>query len=221
MSKFSERFKLLKEENNITLREISNELNITVPNLSYYMKGREPNYDTVMKIANYFEVTVDWLIGNTDYRTAQSKVNFSIIEDRINKLYNNDIKIAPSSLDKIDVLENKLIDTLLEAISNECKNNSYDNIHWREDIEYILDKFFDCLSSLTSIVYFGIRDEYDGSQIRTILFETNEINRKMQEILFKKMKKCLLDENADPKAKSKILFILENHFIDNILAYSC
>ena len=36
------------------------------------MKGREPNYDTLIRIANYFNVTTDWLVGNdTEYNISQ------------------------------------------------------------------------------------------------------------------------------------------------------
>ena len=72
MSEFSNRFRQLKEESNLTLKDLSEELGISVPNLSYYMKGREPNYDTLIRIANYFNVTTDWLVGNdTEYNISQ------------------------------------------------------------------------------------------------------------------------------------------------------
>ncbi len=83
MSKFSDRFRLLKDESGATLKELSEKLDITVPNLSYYMKGREPSYDILIRIADYFNVTTDWLIGRTDERdTTQS----SIIADIENQL---------------------------------------------------------------------------------------------------------------------------------------
>lgn len=86
MSKFCERFRQLKDEKNgLTLRELSNELDISVPNLSYYMKDREPNYDTLIKIADYFDVSVDWLIGRTDARTASDGSVIEMIENKIDK----------------------------------------------------------------------------------------------------------------------------------------
>lgn len=75
MSEFSDRFRMLKDENGATLKELSEKLDITVPNLSYYMKGREPSYDILIKIADYFNVTTDWLIGRTNERdTTQSSI---------------------------------------------------------------------------------------------------------------------------------------------------
>ena len=94
MGKFSERFRELKNRSELTLKELSEELNISVPNLSYYMKGREPSYDILISIANYFNVTVDWLIGR--------ETDMSKIEDINNELFK----------------ENSLLKKKLEAINN-------------------------------------------------------------------------------------------------------
>lgn len=80
MNKFSERFRRLKDESGMTLKELSTALDISVPNLSYYMKGREPSYDILIKIADYFDVTVDWLVGNDTQRniSEQELINLRI-----------------------------------------------------------------------------------------------------------------------------------------------
>ena len=87
MSQFSERFRQLKDEKGVTLKEISEALNISSPNLSYYMKGREPNYDVLIQIADYFKVTTDWLIGhdiNIDGQTDY--IHMSNLHDEIRLL---------------------------------------------------------------------------------------------------------------------------------------
>ena len=94
MSKFSERFRALKDKSEMTLKELSNALDISVPNLSYYMKGREPSYDILISIADYFDVTVDWLVGR--------ETDMSKIEDINNELFK----------------ENSLLKKKLEAINN-------------------------------------------------------------------------------------------------------
>ena len=64
----------------MTLKELSTALDISVPNLSYYMKGREPSYDILIRIADYFDVTTDWLIGNDTQRniSEQELINLRI-----------------------------------------------------------------------------------------------------------------------------------------------
>lgn len=96
MSEFSDRFRLLKDESGVTLKELSEKLDITVPNLSYYMKGREPSYDILIRIADYFNVTTDWLIGRTDTRTPESLDMVKIIEKDVGELYN--VKLSDVAL---------------------------------------------------------------------------------------------------------------------------
>ena len=94
MRKFSQRFRSLKDKPEMTLKELSNALDISLPNLSYYLKDREPNYDMLIKVANYFNVTVDWLVGR--------ETDMSKIEDINNELFK----------------ENSLLKKKLEAINN-------------------------------------------------------------------------------------------------------
>lgn len=89
MSKFSERFRLLKDKSEMTLKELSTALDISVPNLSYYMKGREPSYDILIRIANYFDVSIDWLVGNdtlhniSEQELINLKVENKILSDKV------------------------------------------------------------------------------------------------------------------------------------------
>ena len=97
MSKFSERFRLLKDKSEMTLKELSTALDISVPNLSYYMKGREPSYDILIKIADYFDVTVDWLVGRTDnqssvYEALDKEIIDTIIKNEYKDISKDDIK---------------------------------------------------------------------------------------------------------------------------------
>ena len=64
MSRFNEIFKELKDVHGYTLKDLEERLGIKAPNLSYYMNNREPNYDILCKIADYFGVTTDYLIGH-------------------------------------------------------------------------------------------------------------------------------------------------------------
>lgn len=117
MSEFSNRFKQLKEEAGLTLKDLSAVLDVTIPNLSYYMKGREPSYDILIKIADYFNVTTDWLIGRTDIR---SSVYEALDTEITNKIINNEFKevsdndITPLSIYKEDYcsVQDKIIELM-------------------------------------------------------------------------------------------------------------
>lgn len=91
MSLFSDRFRQLKDERNLTLKDISKDLGISTPNLSYYMNGREPSYDILMRIAHYFHVSTDWLIGYTDTQNIEQDVLLKIVEENEEMLKNKAI----------------------------------------------------------------------------------------------------------------------------------
>lgn len=118
MSEFSNRFRLLKEESELTLKELSDKLNISVPNLSYYMKGREPSYDILINIADYFNVTTDWLIGRTD---ARSSVHDALNTEIVNKIISIDTaKITKEDITPLKIYQDDYVsiqDKIIEFLS--------------------------------------------------------------------------------------------------------
>lgn len=64
---FHERLKYLRKNNNITQKTISNYLEIHINSYQKYEQGtREPNFDTLLNIADYFNVSIDYLFARTD-----------------------------------------------------------------------------------------------------------------------------------------------------------
>lgn len=64
---FHERLKKLRESENISREHLANSLGITYSALSKYETGkREPGLELLQKIATYFDVTTDYLLGVTD-----------------------------------------------------------------------------------------------------------------------------------------------------------
>lgn len=70
-----ERFALLLAENNVTPYRVSKDTGIATATLSDWKNGRStPKNDKLQKIADYFNVSLDWLIGNSDYRNVQDLI---------------------------------------------------------------------------------------------------------------------------------------------------
>lgn len=149
MSKFSDRFRMLKDESGTTLKDLSAKLDITVPNLSYYMKGREPSYDILIKIADYFNVTTDWLIGRTDERnTSQS----SIIEEIEKQLNVNGMeKLSGKAKELFLKHQYSLYDTMVEIYS----------FFLLTDISYITDNNY-LMNTLCSVINSHIKELNKG-----------------------------------------------------------
>jgi len=62
--KFAETLRQLIEEANISQKELAREIKMSPSTLANYVQGsRSPDYDTLMSIAGYFNVTTDYLLG--------------------------------------------------------------------------------------------------------------------------------------------------------------
>jgi len=66
---FNERLKLLREERALTQEQAADAMDM--PLRSYHRlesDGAKTNYDTLLKIADHYAVSVDWLMGRTGNR---------------------------------------------------------------------------------------------------------------------------------------------------------
>jgi transcriptional regulator with XRE-family HTH domain len=71
MTKLGMRIKELRKENSITQKELAKILNIQNTTLSQYENDiNEPNDNIKIKIADYFNVSIDYLLGRTDKKEA-------------------------------------------------------------------------------------------------------------------------------------------------------
>ena len=65
---FFERLSELRVENNLTRTQLAEKLNVSVRLISYWENGqRECDFDMLIKIADLFSVSVDYLLGRRDY----------------------------------------------------------------------------------------------------------------------------------------------------------
>ena len=83
MSKFPERFKLCRLQKGLTQTEVGKFLNIAMRTVQDYEAGvREPRkQDNLVEIANFFGVSLDYLIGRTDdpAATAESPMPAGVV----------------------------------------------------------------------------------------------------------------------------------------------
>ena len=63
---FSNRLKIIRKQAKLTWRELANNIEISEATLYNYIDGSSPSSDILLKIADYFNVTTDWLLGRTD-----------------------------------------------------------------------------------------------------------------------------------------------------------
>ena len=68
MKIFQERLIEQRKLNKITQRQLAEYLQIAQPSYIRYENGSsEPSLETLVKLADYFDVSVDYLLGRTEY----------------------------------------------------------------------------------------------------------------------------------------------------------
>ena len=77
MSKFVERLSQLKAKSGKSQSKIAADLGMRPQALSYFFHGREPSYDVLIQLADYFGVSCDYLLGHDALEdlTIQLRIN--------------------------------------------------------------------------------------------------------------------------------------------------
>ncbi len=66
---FGERIRLLRHERKLTQKQVAEELNIGYRAYQCYeLKQRYPDFRGLIAIADYFDVSLDYLVGRSDVR---------------------------------------------------------------------------------------------------------------------------------------------------------
>ena len=68
MVSFGNNLRALRQQKNMTQQELSNSMGISKSAINMYERGeRQPNFETLELIADYFNVSTDFLIGKVSY----------------------------------------------------------------------------------------------------------------------------------------------------------
>ncbi|MCY8438574.1 MULTISPECIES: helix-turn-helix domain-containing protein [Bacillus] len=104
----------LRKNAGYTQEELAKKLNITRSALSQYELGsRNPDYDLLIKIADFFEVSTDYLLRGVD-----SKVQDKFFKDEAKRIL-NDPKTFIAARD--GEITQEILDAALEIITEQLK----------------------------------------------------------------------------------------------------
>ena len=100
MTPFTTRIKGLVKYSGKTQGAMAGEIGLSPQELSYFIHGREPCYEKLVRIADYFDVSCDYLLGHErkpDYANvimAEKKAFSEAVKAKIDKIFEEMINEA-------------------------------------------------------------------------------------------------------------------------------
>lgn len=108
--KLNERLRTIRENHGMNRRELAEQLKMPYGTLSKYETGeREPGVDFVITLAKYYGVTVDYLLGLTEYPHGHFAVDISDTTPQIDTIVANAKKLNVQGLKKLEEYSDDLV----------------------------------------------------------------------------------------------------------------
>ena len=120
---------ILLEEKNITQRELADKINVTEVTISRYLSGeRSPRIEIVNKIAEYFDVSIDYLLGVSDIRNPVVEAYKDLLERKAIQEKGKEELVIGLSRENKDVLteeDKEEITRFAEYVANRRRENKW------------------------------------------------------------------------------------------------
>lgn len=181
-SYFATRLRDLMIEKKVTQKELADSVGVSRQAISQYMDGSaQPNLDKFVKMAEFFNVSTDYMVGNTDIRLVDttdiainkqlglSAKSIGILKEDVEWLYGKMGKGAPDELAKRFAKEDKdftapacySINTILE----EERSSGEDPI-----FELLSDFFSRPIDNNPNVIYFleGIKQDHVLNKVEEV-----------------------------------------------------
>ena len=96
------RLKSLREECGMTQQELADKLFLTQKTINSYERGRtQPNMETLCKLADIFDTSIDYLLGITDVRYSYALANDKELIEKEKCFIKNFRKLSDETKDHI------------------------------------------------------------------------------------------------------------------------
>ncbi len=105
---FGELLVQLRNKKKIYQKELASYLNVSIGTISNYENGvHTPDLSTLCKLADYFDVSTDYLLGRTDFAYSLDFLNKKIAVDyTVSDIANTTLELTPNNISSlIDYLE--------------------------------------------------------------------------------------------------------------------
>lgn len=94
--------KKLRKDNKVSQQKLADEIGVSQQSINKYENHNiEPDIDTLIKISNFFNTSVDYLIGNTEINRVIENVYEYDLNDEEKNLIENYRKLLPEQKNAI------------------------------------------------------------------------------------------------------------------------
>lgn len=174
---FSNRIKELRKHYEYTQKEMGEKLGIaTITYFKYEHGENEPNYNTLIKLSNIFNVSIDYLLGKDNERDIQV-YNFNKAKENFEKSLSILIKDFPEYKEgimnlAIEFIRNtRAIDMLYRLDLLYIKNDI------SKEIDHIYEKFYDIYEEKYC------KNHDISTQLSTLISESSKFRKKVDDYL--------------------------------------
>lgn len=124
MITFAERLKAERKKNNITQTQLAEKLYLDRSSISKYESGKQiPETPTLEKLADFFDVSIDYLLGKTDIRNYEDNSSLNSINENLST---NGLKTLAAHFDEEQFTQDDLddIENFIKFIISKKKVNN-------------------------------------------------------------------------------------------------
>ncbi|MEQ2680375.1 helix-turn-helix transcriptional regulator [Enterocloster citroniae] len=144
---FGTRLKELRTAHGYTLRQLGKELDISYSSLSNYENGvQQPNYETLEKIATFFNVRLDYLTGKSDIPSFNGLA------------FNDDIKSIQESYNNAPLMIQEKLSLILDNLYLICNE-----LMRSPNSTQCMEVFQNIMNNLLSIQIIAQKSSFVGS----------------------------------------------------------
>ena len=133
MSSFSERVRLLREEQGYTQQDVADRLQVSKQTVSQYERGvREPHIDMLASIADLFNVSIDYLVGR-DFSSGKRRgeARQSSAEGREPLLTDSLSARSQTHQESVMITRYRLLDDRGKRTVTSSLDTAYEEVHLR------------------------------------------------------------------------------------------
>lgn len=123
---FGETLRNLREEKGLSQKDLADYLKISRQAYNHYEAGkREPSYETLKALSDYFEVSTDYLLGKTNIRNTADEISEAVADDKeLADFWNElkereDLQLLFKQTKNLSPKDIKQIMRIIKAIENE------------------------------------------------------------------------------------------------------